>query len=791
MSYQSNRGQNNSTQDSAQEYDSQSSYSSTRAQEKQGEKEASKKAFKTAAKGVATYFAPGVGGKVVDAVANTKAGQQIINKGGEALNKIPGMGKAAKKLDDKGAIDAADTAIGAIDGGSVGNGAGASAGAGAGASAGSQAGNTASSAGGAGGVGAQGGTDALSSPSDMGGFNPFSKKNPSKNEQDDSQNNGDDKSEASFEGTGIGKIPVKAAVMFLAPIFVIFLIFVGLLNAITNNFSDYGDALGASGATGGETGGILYSASNPEAQEFYERINNVKLSMQANGKSVDALKIAAVYHILTTNDPNIDYESMTEAKIREIADAMFSGNSYNETVFKENLINNIFPKYLPGTSEKKREQMAEDVFDYIDRYYSFIGLDTSSTCAAIGSCTYEIKGFYIPGSGNITKSMSIKDLKVRLMECGSPYGNGSYTTPIDQDLVSFEDYVAGVAYAEIGDYAPDEAIKAQMIASRSFALARPTGMNNGLGKKLEEENGQWILQISSCVADQVFCNINEGCSYMGGGDGQGGIVRSGKVPGAERTRDPLPEDHKLRSLAASVQGEVLVNNQGNIIQAGYLADVSNAFTSLANQGMNYRQILLQVYGGEVRNYGATDIQKMSCNTGSSGCNNASTGPYASWKQYEGSWTEINLGDSGQTIHQIGCLVTSISMLIAKSGVETNISNFNPGTFVEFLNNNGGFASGGNFVWSSATLAAPSFKYQGQISVSGYTREQKLSKIKELLDQGAYVTAEVKGNTGQHWVAIDAVSGNNVIMMDPGSQSTDLWGQYDWRNTSRLAYYKVN
>ena len=617
----------------------------------------------------------------------------------------------------------------------------------------------------------------------------FSKQNSFSDNQEDS---GTEQGTVDISGSAFGKFAVKTVIILFAPMIIIFMIFFGLMSAVTNNFSDYEDALGASGATGGETGGIVYTASNPEAKEFYQRINTVKLSMQANGKSVDALKIAAVYHILTTNDPNIDYEYMIEARIREIADAMFSGNSYSESTFKENLINNIFPKYISGTTQKKREQMAEDVFDYIDRYYSFIGLNTSSTCAAIGSCTYEIKGFYIPGSGNVTKSMSIKDLKVRLMECASPYGNGNYNTPIDQDLVSFEDYVAGVAYAEIGDYAPDEAIKAQMIVARSFALARPTAMGNALGKKLEEENGQWILQISSCVADQVFCNINEGCSYMGGGDGQGGIVRSGKVPGALRTRDALAADHKLRTLAASVQGEVLVNNQGNIILSGYLATESNAFTSLANQGLNYKQILLQVYGGSgSRPYGATDIQKMSCNNGSSGCSSASTGPYASWKQYEGPWTEITLGGSGQTIRQIGCLVTSISMLIAKSGVETNISNFNPGTFVEFLNDNGGFVSGGNFVWYSATKAAPSFKYQGKISLSGYTKEQKLNKIKELLNEGAYITAEVKGNTGQHWVAIDAVSGNNVIMMDPGSQSTDLWGQYDWHNTSTLAYFKIN
>ena len=60
----------------------------------------------------------------------------------------------------------------------------------------------------------------------------------------------------------------------------------------------------------------------------------------------------------------------------------------------------------------------------------------------------------------------------------------------------------------------------------------------------------------------------------------------------------------------------------------------------------------------------------------------------------------------------------------------------------------------------------------------------------MLSAGYYVVAEVKGNTGQHWVAIDAVQGETIVMMDPGSSSTDMWGQYNWRNTSTLAWYKV-
>ena len=623
-----------------------------------------------------------------------------------------------------------------------------------------------------------------------GGFSGFGGDKPSSFLDDGDDGGGADSDPADTMFQFTGKIEFKVAMLFLLPIVGILLLFMVMSGATGGTVSDFNDALGASSVSGGETGEIDFEPASEEAKQFYERINTVKLSMQVSGKSVDALKIAAVYHIMNNNNNEYDYDYMTTPRIYEIASAMFDGNTYSEDAFKENLANTVFVDYFPKASQRKREQMADDVFDYIERYYSFIGND-GTTCAKAGTCTYDIKGFYIPGSGNISKPMQISNLQVRLMECGSPYGNGSYNTPIDQDLVPFEDYVAGVANAEIGSYAPMEALKAQMVVARSFALARPTGMGNALGKKLEEENGQWILQISSCVADQVFCNINEGCSYMGGGDGQGGICRSGKVAGAVRTRDALAQDHQVRTAAAATAGEVLVNEEGYIIQTGYLAPESNKFTNYANQGMNYKQILLQVYNSGDRQYGAADVQKMSCNTsGSSNCGSVSTGPYASWKQYEGPWTTIQLGNSGQNIRQIGCLVTSVSMLIAKSGVDTVIDDFNPGTFVEHLNRNGGFAGGGNFVWSSVSTAAPTFTYQNQISIAGYSRQQKLNTISELLNQGYYVVAEVKGNTGQHWVAIDAIAGQNIIMMDPGSASTDMWAQYDWRNTSRLAYFKA-
>ena len=609
------------------------SYAANRANKKEQEKEATKKALKTTAKGAATAFGSPAAGKAVDLASKTKLGDKVLNKGAEALNRIPGMGKTMKKLDDKKVLDVADKAVDVASANPQ-NAAGGAAGAGANAAKGGAAGA---------------GESALDKPS-----------KPSKPDflGDNNNDSGKEQSTA-LEGMFSGSIAVKVGVISFAAGFIFIVVILMVIAQGSGVISGYDDAFGVSAATGGMTGEVDYESSDPEAQAFFDRVADVKNSFQSQGKTLDAVYISAVFSVLNQHEAKLSYDDMTTAVITEIANAMFSGNSFSEETFRQNLINNIFPKYLPGQSEDMYEAMADEVFDYYDSYFSLIGA-TASNCASLGSCVYEIKGFYIEGRGNVAKAMSITDLQVRLMQCGGEFGSGTWGEPLEgEELVPFEQYILGVAYQEIGPSAPDEAIKAQMVAARSYALARPTAMGNALGKKLEQESdGKWILQMASCVADQVYCNPNLGCSAMNDGE-QYGTVRSG-IDHGTKFKDPMPADHKMRTLANETMGEVLVNDQGYIISAGYVSTEQRKFTELANQGLNYKQILLQVYNSGSRNYGATDIDEMSCNTGSgSGCNSTgSTGPYAGWKQGDPAWASITIGNTSSTIGGVGCLVTS-------------------------------------------------------------------------------------------------------------------------------------
>ena len=172
---------------------------------------------------------------------------------------------------------------------------------------------------------------------------------------------------------------------------------------------------------------------------------------------------------------------------------------------------------------------------------------------------------------------------------------------------------------------------------------------------------------------------------------------------------------------------------------------------------------------------------------------SSSGDATTWKQYDAEWASTKVGTSGNTVKQIGCLVTSIAIQISRSGVQTNIPNFNPGTLVEALNEINAFSSGGSLLdYNYITKVVPAFQYQGFVNVKGMDKETKLNRIKEIVNQeNVYAVAEVKGDTGQHWVAIESVSGDTINMIDPASNYTNMWDKYEWYNTSRIVYFKAD
>lgn len=689
--------------------------------------------------------------KAADKLTGGKASEGLGKAATKAMQKAPGgqrLQNASNKLNESGAGDAIGKAAAMKNG-----------------------------AGGANGIPGNAGTA---------GTENSARQNASSNGPQNAGNKSNNKEKQDLSGEGIGKINLKKILPIVLPIalgFITIIIIIVMINSLI--FGGFELAFGASGSAGESTGDITYTTDDPDAQAFYERINSAKTELQEAGKNVTALQIVAVYNVLSLEDPSIDYQSMTKAKLKAIGEDIAESYDADTDTFATNLANSVFKEYFPDYTDEKLKSMGEETINYIESYQDLIGNGNTSTCAAQGTCSYTIKGVNT-GNTSVAKNLNAGNIKVRLMNCR----NQGWGTPIaGEQLIDLEKYILGVVYGEMGEGQNTEVYKVQAIVARSFALSRPTAMNNAAGTKLVSENGQTILQIRNCTEDQVYCDPDQGCSTTVSAveaDRTGATIYSGATTKPVTIKRALAQDSPLRSAVSSVMGQVAVDSNGYVANIGYQGTIQNRWKQMVSSGMDYKQVIISDYSL------VSNIVENTCNiNGTSSCAVGASGPYANWKQYEGSWVNITLGNSGKTINQIGCLATSISMLIAKSGVPTNVQgDFNPGSFVEAMNRNGGFVNGGNLVWGAVQRVAPQFKYVNKINVHWMSQSQKLSKLQELLNQGYYVVAEVKGDTGQHWVAIDNISNNQIVMMDPGSSSTNMWARYNWANTSCFSYFKV-
>ena len=167
--------------------------------------------------------------------------------------------------------------------------------------------------------------------------------------------------------------------------------------------------------------------------------------------------------------------------------------------------------------------------------------------------------------------------------------------------------------------------------------------------------------------------------------------------------------------------------------------------------------------------------------------NAASQAYREWSQADPEWGGIHLGASQYTMKSSGCLVTAIAMLICHTG-SADASSFTPKTLVNYLNNNGGFTSGGALYWAKVNGAADGFTlYESKVSMANMTKAQKISTMAKYIKDGYGVIISVRN--GGHWVTLDRIEGDTVYMLDPGVSSTNLFDTYSESSIDRLAIYK--
>ena len=200
----------------------------------------------------------------------------------------------------------------------------------------------------------------------------------------------------------------------------------------------------------------------------------------------------------------------------------------------------------------------------------------------------------------------------------------------------------------------------------------------------------------------------------------------------------------------------------------------------AQQIIDLANYYKRLYGSGIEEYGD------SCSANIAG----TTGAFASWRQMDPKWKDISLGGSS-SVGRAGCLVTSISMQIARSGTKigslpSGYSEFNPGAFVTSSNEHDGFAGGGNYAWTGFQTIAPNWGVGDFVSLGVSSNDKLAEAVSRELSSGfgseqyqKFLVLQIHHATSsQHWVAVNGVENGVVTIFDPARDGTTLDANYD-------------
>lgn len=399
------------------------------------------------------------------------------------------------------------------------------------------------------------------------------------------------------------------------------------------------------------------------------------------------------------------------------------------------IIGYILEELIPGIFDSNNWDDVESKLNDDEYMTTHFNSFTNKFSGSSGTCKY------------VVGESSYSNFKVRL------YKNDSFELVYSDDrLIDFDKYILGVAYQEAGggtDSISEQVFKTQAIAARSYALTRGKKMAGVKALQITEENGYSVINIRQTVSDQAYCDPDEG------------YLPSGQLSNCSSGHLRLPNDSPLRKWAKEVEGVVLVDSNGEVVHTPYNIDDQTVWRALAQNGMTSDEIILKHYNAAENGYtlNATCV-KTSSVEGAEG-----------WKQCDPRWGNMYVGS--KTICSIGCALTSISIQLARSGVQLNVSGeFNPGTFMQTHKSNGGFSD--NIITWNVSRIAPNFKLIASHEALFGTKENKINTLKKYATNGEYIVLGVRHGVGQdigHYVAYNDSSSDEIFIFDPAGNTT--------------------
>ena len=201
------------------------------------------------------------------------------------------------------------------------------------------------------------------------------------------------------------------------------------------------------------------------------------------------------------------------------------------------------------------------------------------------------------------------------------------------------------------------------------------------------------------------------------------------------------KQQKLEDLKTTLASQKISLNKQKIAK-------NNLLEVTKNDEKRYQQLLTEAQNQlrQLRNFSDT--------AGGSSCLSSSPGSGSDglfFSQRDPSWCKQFIGNSSDTIGEVGCYISSISMVLKKLG-----SSVNPSAYA---------SDPTNFILNTAYAKTPDPPSGYKYSQVGYSSETVDNELKN----GRYVIAQIKMSgsvSGMHFIVLISGSNGNYKMHDP-------------------------
>lgn len=487
------------------------------------------------------------------------------------------------------------------------------------------------------------------------------------------------------------------------------------------------------------------------------------LKKSSQEKNYVYYKYTPAYEITKVGDTEIK-TCPSNAKAPEDTKEISIGDlsTMEDSVFYWNLVNSFIPDYyadyLPESEPKKTEaikKIAEDI------YLLYQDMGPSQSC-----------------------SMDYNFI------CRSDEGSNYYSGTTGNATASRTEFMNNISPVAIS-----EMTRTGVYASVTMAQAALESANGGSGLSTKYAN-YYGMTAGTCapkaapsgVSGTVYRSGEGGNTCSGNSFWDGTVVAMCNSSGKDcqwyrvydsfenSTRDHsrlLSDKYNCNVYGSNSEQLQCIKDHGYATDPNYVSKILNVIKTY-----NLSQYDIGTWDGTTTSYDGPTYNNKICYNGGS----TNSGTFTSWKQYDGQWSNVRLGN--KTVGKIGCAMTSVAIQIMRSGSPLSIEEFNPGTFAQALTKAGGFDAAGNITWSAVERIAPNFKFVDRVN-----HRPSLQELNNLVSQGYYIILNVK--YGRHWVAIDSVdvANNKIYMFDPGSPGTEVGETYGLNSIQRYVYYR--